>query len=201
MSLFGYIAAGRLIQTNCEQIADNQFVFTVPDIDHVNHVVVFLTGAAPLPDGFAAAIYIVRTDREQWNLQYVGFIANHKPSAIFKLGRPKSQQEAIRNPFGSGLLSAVEELTAGQIGISVEPLDQILQLIADRNTEVATRDAFSQITSKLLENFSEYAASFAITQAQMVPSASEAFIPVSALNSWVAKIERRLAENPNFWKT
>ncbi|XP_065844792.1 protein Hikeshi-like [Oscarella lobularis] len=198
MSLFGYVAAGRLIQTECEQIAENQFVFVVPDIDRVNHVVVFLTGVAALPDGFAAAIYIVRPDPQSPSpiIQYMGFIANQKPSAIFKLGRPK-MQDASLNPFASGLLPQA----GAQIAISIEPLDQVVQLSADQSAEATTKDVVSLVTSKLLENFSEYAASFAITQAQMIPAPNEMFIPVSALNRWVAKIERRLAEDPNFWRT
>ena len=106
-------------------------------------------------------------------------------------------QDASLNPFASGLLPQA----GAQIAISIEPLDQVVQLSADQSAEATTKDVVSLVTSKLLENFSEYAASFAITQAQMIPAPNEMFIPVSALNRWVAKIERRLAEDPNFWRT
>ncbi len=72
-SMFGLIVAGRLVRTHAllprpaltvrlfRQQVDtvpvqtdvNQFVFTVPQADAVNHFVVFLTGAEPLPEGYS----------------------------------------------------------------------------------------------------------------------------------------------------
>ncbi|KAL8191187.1 UNVERIFIED_CONTAM: hypothetical protein K2H54_069201, partial [Gekko kuhli] len=56
-------------------------------------------------------------------------------------------------------------------------------------------------TQKMLDNFYNFTSSFAITQAQMTPNPSEAFIPASVVLKWYEKFQRRLTENPFFWKT
>lgn len=41
------------VQTDFQQVGENQFLTTITDADNVNHIVVFLTGQMPLPDGYA----------------------------------------------------------------------------------------------------------------------------------------------------
>jgi len=41
-------------QTQFDQISENQSVFTIPDADNINHIVVFMTGTIPFPEGFGA---------------------------------------------------------------------------------------------------------------------------------------------------
>jgi hypothetical protein len=178
-------------------VNENQFAFAVPDIDSVNHIVIFLTGAVPLPNDFAAAIYIGWPGPEMtW--QYLGFIANQKPSAIFKLGRARPK-ESVTTPFGTSMFTP--HSTAAQIGISLEPLQQILQMTPVSHSTPSAQDSFSLMASRMLENFSEFAASYSMTQAQMMPMPSEAFIPVSVLNEWAVRFEKRIKEDPNFWKS
>lgn len=43
------------MQTDFQQIGENQFLITVPDADNINHIVVFLTGTIPFPDGTGGA--------------------------------------------------------------------------------------------------------------------------------------------------
>lgn len=43
------------MQTDFQQIGENQFLITVPDADNINHIVVFLTGTVPFPDGMGGA--------------------------------------------------------------------------------------------------------------------------------------------------
>lgn len=43
------------VQTDFQQIDENKFLLNIPDADNINHVVVFLTGAVPLPAGAAGA--------------------------------------------------------------------------------------------------------------------------------------------------
>ncbi|KAF3421905.1 hypothetical protein E2986_13990 [Frieseomelitta varia] len=45
----------RKVQTDFQQIGENQFLITVPDADNINHIVVFLTGTIPFPDGTGGA--------------------------------------------------------------------------------------------------------------------------------------------------
>ena len=48
--LFGF-----QVQTDFQQIVENQFLITIPDADDINHVVVFLTGSIPFTDGMGGA--------------------------------------------------------------------------------------------------------------------------------------------------
>lgn len=34
-----------------EQIGETQFITTIHDADHINHIVLFLTGTVPFPQG------------------------------------------------------------------------------------------------------------------------------------------------------
>lgn len=57
-----------------------------------------------------------------------------------------------------------------------------------------------QFGQKMVENFYNFVSSFAVTQAQMTQNPSETFVPLSTLNTWYQNFERRLLQNPNFWK-
>lgn len=43
------------VQTNFQQVGENQFLITIPDADNINHIVVFLTGTISFPDGMGGA--------------------------------------------------------------------------------------------------------------------------------------------------
>ena len=102
-------------------------------------------------------------------------------------------------PFGSAMFAS--HLTAAQIGISVEPLIQIEQMTPITHSAPSVHDSFSLLAAKMLENFSEFAASFAVTQEQMVPMPNQPFIPVQVLNDWATRFDKRLREDPDFWKS
>lgn len=53
----------------------------------------------------------------------------------------------------------------------------------------------------MLENFFNYVSSFAITQSNMEPNPQETYVPLSTLQKWYTNFERRLEQNPNFWKS
>lgn len=46
-----------------------------------------------------------------------------------------------------------------------------------------------------------YILSFSMTQSQMVPNPTASYVPLTAVQNWYTNFERRLAQNPNFWKT
>ena len=55
------------------------------DAESVNHVVIFLTGAIPFPEGMGGAVYFSWPQPgggQSWQL--LGTISNTKPSAIFR---------------------------------------------------------------------------------------------------------------------
>lgn len=43
------------VQTNFTQVDPTHFVINIPEADSINHLVVFLTGAIPFPDGFGGS--------------------------------------------------------------------------------------------------------------------------------------------------
>jgi len=43
------------VKTDFQQIGTTQFVTVVQEADNINHVVVFLTGVQPFPEGFGGS--------------------------------------------------------------------------------------------------------------------------------------------------
>ncbi|XP_068593328.1 protein Hikeshi [Cebidichthys violaceus] len=196
--MFGCLVAGRLVQTEATQVAADKFVFNLLDYENVNHVVVFMLGTVPFPAGTGGAVYFSFPDPVSgtgsvWQL--LGFITNDKPSAIFRISGLKAG-EGGANLFGSSSSSVA------QVGVSVEPLDQLAQQVpVSGSSSVAVADSFLQFAQKTLDSLYNFASSFAVTQAQMTLNPSETFIPSSCVLKWYENFRRRLGQNPNFWKT
>lgn len=196
--MLGILVAGRLVQTDFQQVGDNQFLITVPDADNINHIVVFLTGIISFADGMGGAVYFSWPDANAPpNWQFLGYISNAKPSAIFKISNLKKNHEFENSNvgiFGIGKISHV-----AQIGVSVEPLAIIEQQAA--TVAATTTNTFAEFVQKMLTSFVNYVTSFTVTQAQMTPNPTENFVPLSTLQNWYETFERRLQQNPNFWKS
>lgn len=100
----------------------------------------FLTGAVPLPLGLSGAVYFSWPDpNAPPNWQYLGFISNSKPSAIFKISQLKKLDEMDMNGSISSLTSLSSQLSIfgqqpishiAQIGVSIEPEASVAQLTA-----------------------------------------------------------------------
>ncbi|EFN79212.1 protein OPI10 homolog [Harpegnathos saltator] len=196
--MLGILVAGRFVQTDFQQIGENQFLINVPDADNINHIVVFLTGTVPFPDGMGGAVYFSWPDLSAPpNWQFLGYISNNKPSAIFKISTLKKNHEFENSNvgiFGIGKISHV-----AQIGVSVEPLAVIEQQAAMLVT--TTNNNFIEFAEKMLTNFMNYVASFTVNQTLMTPNPMENFVPLSSVHVWYETFQRRFRQNPSFWKT
>lgn len=189
-----------------EQVDTNTFVLSLEQAHTINHVVVFLTGQIPFSPEFGGAIYFGWPSPESGGIswQFLGFISNAKPSAIFKLAKVKPS-EMLVNPFSQQLMETLvssQSATNAQIGILVEPLSEIGQKTASQDTEASKVDNFTEFAQKMLESLFNYASSFAVSPSQgtvMQPTGS--YVPIDALQSWYINFQRRLQTNPNFWKT
>ena len=67
-------------------MTENQFVFNLAEPDKVHHIVIFLVGTIPFPDGMGGAVFFsLPGPTPSWQL--LGYISNEKPSAIFKVSQ------------------------------------------------------------------------------------------------------------------
>ncbi|XP_055541719.1 protein OPI10 homolog [Wyeomyia smithii] len=198
LNALGVIVSGRLVQTDFQQISESKFLINIPEADNVNHVVVFLTGTTPFPEGMAGAVYFSWPDPNApptWQL--LGYISNSKPSAIYKISQLKKLDEIAPqspvNVFGTNLpISHI-----AQIGVSIEPEASLIQ----QTPATASSDTYFQFGQKMIENFFNFVSSFSLTQSQMVPNPNETFVPLSTVQTWFTNFQRRLQQNPNFWKS
>lgn len=100
--IFGVIVSGRT-PIEVVPVSDTEFTCEIVNADAINHVVVFLTGAQPFPDGIGGSgdhfqnfppkktqfisVYIRWPTQDGGNWHYLGFICNEKPSAIYKVAQ------------------------------------------------------------------------------------------------------------------
>jgi protein Hikeshi len=129
---------------------------------------------------------------------YLGKICNQKPSAIFKITNMKHESNTVSaTPFGfsQNNFGQTSNLSVAMIGISVEPTTQIDSLTPATETQANTLNSSVEFTQKMLENFYNYASSFA----QDAPDGRQ-YVPLSTLQTWFDNFKRRLEINPNFWK-
>ncbi|ESO99580.1 hypothetical protein LOTGIDRAFT_141873 [Lottia gigantea] len=197
--MFGVLVSGRLPQTDCQQVGETQFMFNIPEADNINHVVVFMTGQTAFPQNLGGAVYFSwpsPSGATSWIL--LGHISNNKPSAIFKITKLKGNSilySSNTHPFGQSSASHL-----AQIGISVEPIEQLAQQTPATASSATNVSSFVEFSQKMLENFVNFASSFAVNQSQMVPNPSETFVPLSTIPKWFENFKRRLEKNPNFWQ-
>ena len=186
-----------------QEAGANQFYLTLEQVENVNHVVVFLTGQVPFSDGFGGGIHFGLSSPEggiSW--QFLGFISNEKPSAIFKITNIKPSAGS-QNPFGQAMMESLASLahTTALVGISVEPISQLAQQTAPQNTQASTIDSHTEFSQKMLENFFNFASSFAVVPGQVPINMTENYVPLSVVQRWYENFMRKMQTNPNFWKT
>ena len=154
-----------------------------------------------MPDGFGASVFFSWPSPNSEPIwQLLGYVSNQKPSAIFKIVKAKDNQVHSQG----SLFAAPNQMmnnNMSQIGLSIEPLDQVMQQTPVSHATPSNMDSFGQFTNKMLENFCNYATSFAITQQQMMPSSSQAYVPIEVVQRWFENFQKRMAANPNYWKT
>ncbi|XP_072935421.1 protein OPI10 homolog [Epargyreus clarus] len=197
-NVFGLIVSGRLVQTDFSQLSENRFLTTILDVDSINHAVVFLTGVAPLPAGTVAMVYWSWPDPSAPpNWQLLGHISNAKPSAIFKISNLKKLHELSNDNQFMSAFGQQQICHNAQIGISIEP-DTHVQLFA--SSVAQQTNSYVTFAQKMLENLVNFVASFSVTQDQMTPTPGVSYIPLNTLHTWYQNFERRLQQNPNFWK-
>ncbi|KAI9468955.1 MAG: hypothetical protein EXX96DRAFT_532692 [Benjaminiella poitrasii] len=195
--MFGCIAAGRLVQTNLQQVDVNKYVFELADAQAINHIVVFLLGTIPFEPGFAATVHLLWPNKE-WQL--LGGLFNEKPSAIFRL---KTKESSVNIPQIS---------TTATLGISIEPIAVVQQELATMQ-QPSTSAALvkpgtnvtqvGQIAGRVLENLYNYITSFTVQTLPInaIPLGQlteNGYLPLKSFQTWYENLSRKLAANPKY---
>lgn len=55
--MLGCCIAGRLLQTNLQQVDEAHCLFTLENASTINHICVFLLGTVAFPEGYAGAVH------------------------------------------------------------------------------------------------------------------------------------------------
>ncbi|OMJ08348.1 Protein OPI10-like protein [Smittium culicis] len=192
--MFGCIVAGRLIQTNIEQVGESQYVFNLQNSESINHIVVFLLGTIPFEQGYAATVHF-KWPTKDWIC--LGVLTNEKPSAIFKL---KSLDH-----LSSENASAITSI----LGISIEPIHQVeaaySALKANSSLALTTTapnhpQNLENSALTMLQSLYDYSMSFATKFSANMSvlgsaplSSNTSVIPVKAIEDWFKSYKNKIA--------
>ncbi|KAI8869605.1 DUF775-domain-containing protein [Ramicandelaber brevisporus] len=221
------LVAGRLVQTDFTMVDQTHATFTLEDALSINHVVVFLTGAQPLQQGMAAAVYLQWPGDAAAEWRLLGMISNTKPSAMFRLQQQQQQQQhgggisnnssmemdemdvemntaaAAASNFGGG--GSGGEKKSAVLGISLEPEADVARgssASVSATTAAAPKTVGIDLMAALnrvTEHMTNYMASYTVTLPKPnTIGQREDYIPVKALASWKEAFSRKIKADPSF---
>uniref|UniRef100_A0A915NTP2 Hikeshi-like domain-containing protein n=1 Tax=Meloidogyne floridensis TaxID=298350 RepID=A0A915NTP2_9BILA len=166
MSVFGLIIAGRMVQTDFTALKEMEYMIEIQDAE----------SWTPTDGG-----------ERQWN--YLGFISNEKPSALFKIGQLTKQQQQ-QNPqnfsFNASNMNTNffnnSAVHSALIGVKVEPMIEILR--RNENEETSTNEQLSSLAlfpEKMLRNFVNFMHSFAVSFPKPNTTQYEEYVPAKSV--------------------
>ncbi|KAI0299403.1 DUF775-domain-containing protein [Multifurca ochricompacta] len=172
--MFGCCVAGRLLQTNLQQIDETKAAFELPAAESINHVCVFLLGTVPFPDGYGATVHFFWPGK---GFQLLGMLSNEKPSAIFRLrGNFVSQSSSSQAAFSNPAQPATGTGVTAVLGLSIEPLSQILEQVSTLSSSVSKPTPSSSDATILAEKVAKH-----LKGASLSP---DSMIPMSVIAKW-----------------
>ncbi|KAJ7230864.1 hypothetical protein B0H12DRAFT_1029819 [Mycena haematopus] len=191
--MFGCCVAGRLLQTNLQQVDETHAIFELPDASAINHVCVFLLGTVPFPDGYGCTVHLYWPGR---GFQLLGMLSNDKPSAIFRLRgtfTPQQTASAAHSALSSmatqqdsmqqDILAAAGDVTA-LLGLAMEPLPVIATQLADLNAVAVIKpDALRDPTllaERVVKNLFNYIAGFLPSDG----AGADVAVPMNLIVKW-----------------
>lgn len=202
------------VDTNFQQVEPNKFLTTIANAESLNHVVVFLTGSTPLQMGTACCLFFSMPNPDaspEWN--YLGYLSNEKPSAIFKLSNLTKSNLLLENENIMGLLDSQVPVfnyaqdpiaRVAQIGISIEPIDTVLQMVPATDTSASNITSLIAFMNKTVESLFNYCSSYARPISQycsaMDLTPETQLVPLQSVQSWYESYIKRLQMDQNFWK-
>lgn len=205
--LFGLVPAGLPVITQpTETLSQTSLVYAVPTGPKpFGHVVVFLLPGVVLPDGTAAAIYLVTPpDRargqEVPGSRFLGGVGPGKESAIFRLGsegHAPGQQVilGISIEDAGSVAQRIEALQAAKSSSSSSSLssggDGTLALVpAGRQQQ--QQPSTLVLAQRIIKNAFNFLSSFSGQAGQVE------VVPLRAFEDWWKKFESRVRTDPGF---
>ncbi|OQV15434.1 putative Protein OPI10-like protein [Hypsibius exemplaris] len=206
--MIGLIVSGRPAQSFESVPGDatqTRFISTITDADSINHIVVFLS--QPLPEGVGAGVHFswpgAGSAAQEWT--YLGCLTNAKPSAIYKIVKPKrldpaeGSGDSIQQPQSPAIVmfGGAPNPHLAAVGVSLEPLTA-LESMQLPPTDAVQKTNLQEFCGKMLDSFVNYAMSFAVANPA---NPNDVYVPMKTITGWFEKYKRRLETDPNFWKS
>ncbi|KAI0252841.1 DUF775-domain-containing protein [Lactifluus subvellereus] len=182
--MFGCCVAGRLLQTNLQQIDETKAAFELPAAESINHICVFLLGTVPFPDGYGATVHFFWPSR---GFQLLGMLSNEKPSAIFRLrGNFVTQSSSSQAAFSNPVQPTTGTSVTAVLGISIEPLPQIWEQVSTLPSTVskpapALSDAVV-LAEKIVKHLFNYVSGFVSGSGTSL--SPDSMVPMSLIARW-----------------
>lgn len=196
--MFGLIVGGRAVQTNPQMVTATQYVFTMTSASTATHIVVFLLNTVALAETHAAAVYISWPQTNTW--RFLGALSNAKQSAVFRI------RSDDRAPATATATATTED--SAQIGISVETTEQVEATMAraqhEQGASLSTQslafESKADLPRKVVENFFEFATSYATSNPAAAAVQSAEWIPAWVLSKWYQNILSKLQKDPSLFR-
>jgi hypothetical protein len=184
-------------------VAPNKIVFALDNATDIHHLVVFMTGAQPLPPDLGAVIYLGWPPYSHW--QYLGYISNQKPSAVFKVHQPRPEETNTNTNTGNihffTQMPPPSTNTVAQIGIQLMDLPTIqTQFNVPTQESAAQLNDFITYAQKMLVSCYNFVSSFAQDILNHATGKMEKIVPLSLIDRWYQNFEAKLKRDPYFWK-
>ncbi|KAH8112416.1 DUF775-domain-containing protein [Phellopilus nigrolimitatus] len=187
--MFGCVVAGRLIQTNLQQIDDTHAVFELPSASTINHICVFLLGTVPFPDGFGATVHFHWPGK---GFQLLGALSNDKPSAIFRLRGTFSAQSSLAHAAfqAQGPAAAPDGDATAVLGISVEPLAAIQPQLAALPSALTRAAPPSEpadptmLAEKIVKHLFNFLSSFSADSGSGAALTPDSYVQLRTVTRW-----------------
>ncbi|KAF5384175.1 hypothetical protein D9615_003162 [Tricholomella constricta] len=184
--MFGCCVAGRLLQTNIQQIDETHAYFELPNASTINHLTVFLLGTVPFPDGYGATVHFYWPGK---GFLLLGMLSNEKPSAIFRLRGSfieSSASLASHTAFSSAPTADAGTDVTAVLGLAIEPLPQIQAQVSQipstvaRPAGTAAQDP-TLLAERIVKHLFNYVSGFVGGSGGVTP---ELAVPMSIIVRW-----------------
>ncbi|CAO3627660.1 unnamed protein product [Cunninghamella blakesleeana] len=197
--MFGCIAAGRLVQTNLQQVDVNKYVFELSEVQSIHHLVVFLVGTTPFEPGFAATVHLLWPNKD-WQL--LGGLSNEKPSAIFKIST-NNMNNPQQQPINATLGISIEPIATVEQQLSTLSSSSLVVRPSSSNLSQIPMSNIGQMALRVLDNLYNYVNSFTVDNMPVgaIPLgqlSDKGYLPVKAFQTWYDNLSRKLANDPNY---